>query len=133
METKTSKITRTIFRNEWTGPSGNKVFYHDVEFENGDKGQIGTKEKEPAKLNPGQELTYCLKKTDRGYKIEVQGPNGNGGGFHKRQAGSNASFAMAYSKDIIIASWSENSPKKLSSEDLFTLANKMFDWMEARK
>lgn len=123
---KTAKITRTVFKNEWTNPKGGSVFYHDIELDNGDKGSIGSKDKEPAKLNPGQSLTYTL---ENGKIKAVQPQNG---GF-KKQPANNASFAMAYSKDILIASWSDHSPKKLSSEDMFKLADKIHDWMEAKK
>lgn len=128
--TKTAKITRTIFKNEWDNPKGGKIFYHEIELDNGDKGQIGTKDKEPSKLNPGQELTYTIEKTEKGTRIKVV-PQAMGG--FKRQTGSNASFAMAYAKDVVIGSWTEHSPKKLTSEELFKIADKMYLWMEERK
>lgn len=129
---KTAKITRTVFKSEWANPKGGQVYYHEIELDNGDKGQIGTKEKEPAKLNPGQMLTYTIEATDRGNKIKVVNPMNGGGGF-KKAAGSNASFAMAYAKDVVIGSWNEHSPKKLTSEELFKIADKMYQWMEERK
>jgi len=104
---KTSKITRTVFKTEWKGQNGS-VFYHDVEFENGDKGSIGTKEQEPAKLNPGQELTYTLEPNDKGGlpKIKpVQAKGGYSGGGGKPQQDPKVqmiSFSMSYAKDLIV-------------------------------
>jgi hypothetical protein len=40
---KKAKIKRTVFKNEWTSPQGSKVFFHDIELDNGDKGSIGAK------------------------------------------------------------------------------------------
>lgn len=101
---KKAKITRTTFKNEWTG-NGNTVYYHDIELDNGDKGSIGSKEKMPSKLNPGNELTYTI---DAG-KIKAAQPANGGGGF----AGGGkkgpdpkvqiVGFAMSYTKDLIVA------------------------------
>lgn len=124
---KTATITRTVFKNEWKGQNGS-VYYHDIELDNGDKGSIGSKDKEPSKLNPGQALTYTI---DNG-KIKAVQAQGGGGGF-KKQPANNASFAMAYAKDVVIGSWNEHSPKKLTSEELFRIADKMFAWMEEKK
>jgi hypothetical protein len=130
---KTAKITRTVFKNEWNNPKGGSVFYHDIELDNGDKGSIGAKDKEPSKLNPGQEITYTIESGEKGNKIKAVNTNANGFNGAKKQPANNSSFALAYSKDILIASWSEHSPKKLSSEDMFKLADKMHEWMEGKK
>lgn len=102
---KTAKITRTVFKNEWKGDKGS-VFYHEIELDNGDKGQIGTKEHLPAKLNPGQELTYTIEATERGNKIKAVQPAG--GGFGGGRKGPDpkvqiVGFAMAYTKDLVVA------------------------------
>lgn len=101
---KTAKITRTTFKNEWAGPNS-IIYYHDIELDNGDKGSIGAKDKMPAKLNPGQSLTYTIE----GNKIKaVQeqkagaffGGGGNKGRDPKVQI---IGFAMSYSKDLVVA------------------------------
>ncbi len=133
---KTSKITRTVFKNEWTNPKGGSVFYHDIELENGDKGSIGSKEKEPSKLNPGQDLTYTID----GNKIKAFVPvaqNGFTGG--KKIPANNASFALAYAKDVLVASWTSQSSMSslpvplVSTDEMLKLADKMFNWMEGKK
>lgn len=102
---KHAKITRTVFKNEWKGDKGS-VFYHEIELDNGDKGQIGTKEHLPAKLNPGQELTYTIEATERGNKIKAV--QAAGGGFGGGRKGPDpkvqiVGFAMAYTKDLVVA------------------------------
>lgn len=101
---KKAKITRVTFKNKWEG-NGNTVYYHDIELDNGDKGSIGTKEQMPARLNPGQELTYTID----GNKIKAVASSSGGGGFGgggkkgpdpKVQI---AGFAMAYTKDLVVA------------------------------
>lgn len=105
---KKAKITRTTFKNEWTG-NGNTVYYHDIELDNGDKGSIGSKEKMPAKLNPGQELTYTIEADNRGgFKIKAVNPQQGGGGFTGGRKGPDpkvqiVGFAMSYTKDLIVA------------------------------
>lgn len=106
METKTSKITRTVFVSEWTNPKGEPVYYHTIDLVNGDSGQIGSKEKMPAKLNPGSELTYTIESTTRGNKIKAVVPNNfKPGGGGRPVADPRASFigyAASYSKDLVI-------------------------------
>jgi hypothetical protein len=100
---KKAKITRTTFKNEWTSPQGSKVFFHDIELDNGDKGSIGTKEQMPSKLNPGQELTYTIE----GNKIKaVVGQQAGFAGGGKKGPDPKVQivgFAMSYTKDLIIA------------------------------
>jgi hypothetical protein len=100
---KKAKITRTVFKNEWSGPNGT-VYYHDIELDNGDKGSIGSKEKMPAKLNPGSELSYTID----GNKIKtVNTPSGGGFAVGARKAPDPkvqiVGFAMAYTKDLVVA------------------------------
>jgi hypothetical protein len=129
---KTATITRTVFKNEWTGQNG-KVFYHEIELDNGDKGQIGCKDKDPEKLNPGKQLTYTIEKTEKGTKIKAANANPGGGGYNKpKQQSSPSSFALSYAKDVVIASWGEHAPKKMQSDDLFAIADKMYTWMKER-
>ncbi len=102
---KTAKITRTTFKNEWKGTNGS-VFYHDIELDNGDKGSVGAKSANPEKLNPGQSLTYTME----GTKIKaVATPSSGGGAWPKGGKAAPEpriqmiSFAMAYTKDLVVA------------------------------
>jgi hypothetical protein len=104
---KKAKITRTTFKQEWKGDKGS-VFYHDIELDNGDKGSIGAKEQMPAKLNPGQELTYTIEAGQHGNKIKAVAPAGGSGGFGGSRKGPEPKtqiigFAMSYTKDLVVA------------------------------
>lgn len=125
---KKARITRTVFTSEWTNPKGGQVYYHTIELDNGDTGQIGSKEKMPAKLNPGSELTYTIETTPRGNKIKAVMQN-TGGGF-KPGGGRPVvdpraqfiGFSAAYAKDIVVAG-------KLDLKDMNLLTERIFDNM----
>ena len=80
------KITAIEFKNEWANPKGGSIFYHEVTFDNGDKGQIGAKSKLPEKLQVGKMLDYEKSTDDKGnVKIKaIQLPNGvfKGGNYN---------------------------------------------------
>lgn len=122
---KTAKITRTTFKQKWTPSTGtgSPVFYHDIELDNGDKGSIGAKEEMPAKLNPGQSLTYTID----GNKIKaVQSagnfPKGGGGKFQQDPKIQFIGFSMSYVKDMIVAG-------KMPIADLEKEFNRMYNLM----
>jgi hypothetical protein len=81
---KTSKIKDIKFKQHWTRGEAS-IYYHDIWLENGDIGQIGTKEKLPAKLAVGSEITYTIETDERGSKIKLvtQKPQFGGGGYKK--------------------------------------------------
>jgi hypothetical protein len=108
---KTAKITRTVFKNIWNNPKGGQIFYHEIELDNGDSGQIGCKEQTPAKINPGNSLTYTIEADGRGgQKIKAVIPVQQSGGHwpkgNKPQVAPQVQmigYAMSYCKDLIIA------------------------------
>ncbi len=126
MTEKTAKITRTVFKTAWENPKGGQVFYHDVELDNGDKGSIGSKEKEPSKLNPGQELTYTL---ENGKIKAVQPQNGFNGGKKPFVPVDPRiqfiSFSMSYAKDLCVAG-------KIEDKKLITTFELIYDKMEEK-
>jgi hypothetical protein len=128
---KKAKITRTVFKTEWAGPNGS-VYYHDIELDNGDKGSIGSKEKMPAKLNPGSELTYTIRENPNGPdKIKaVNTPSGGGGFSGGGKKGPDpkvqiVGFAMAYTKDLVVAG-------KITTEQLPAIFEKIHALMLAK-
>jgi hypothetical protein len=54
---KTGTITSCEFRKEFQSKYG-VIYYHRITLNNGDVGEIGTKQKNPEKLMPGKVLTY---------------------------------------------------------------------------
>ena len=61
MRSKPSKIT---FTNEWAGPHG-VVYYFDIEFEDGNKGQISSLKKDQDKFQVGVEVEYQQTKVSK--------------------------------------------------------------------
>jgi hypothetical protein len=108
MEMKKSKVTKAT-KYDKKDDYGNTSY--SVEFENGDKGFFRTKDENQTKFVTGQEAEYEIEekkgKNDKVY-YNVKLPQSErklaGGGFKgpdpKVQI---ASFAMAYTKDLIVA------------------------------
>lgn len=102
---KKSKIKSCRFVSEWAGQNG-IVYYHEIELDNGDKGQIGTKDKMPDKIQVGQELTYTIESTSRGNKIKAVSAAAGfkpGGRQQQEPKIQFIGFAARYSIDYIIA------------------------------
>ena len=120
---KTSKIIKSEFKNEWTGQNGT-VYYHTLELENGDRGSIGAKSKNPDKLAVGQELTYTIEND----KIKaVNKPFVKGGGFKSEPFEHKcAGYAMAYAKDLVVAG-------NVKTEQLIGTADKIYEWLLSKK
>lgn len=65
-----SKVKSVTFSREWKNPAGRTFYYFDIEFENGDKGQFGTIEKNQTKFVVGQEHQYQeTKKNNKGVPV----------------------------------------------------------------
>ncbi len=130
---KKSKIVKIQFTKPWDSGKGT-VYFHDVEFENGDRGQCGLQKELPPDYEIGTEHEYEL--TPNGNypnKIKFNKPKSSGGGGFSKPV-NNAGFALSYAKDVLIASWQPNSGgKPLTSENMFTLADKMLTWLESKK
>lgn len=56
---KTSKVKSQKFQKEYEGNYG-KVYYFEIEMENGDKGQYGSKKNPQDTFIEGQELSYDI-------------------------------------------------------------------------
>jgi hypothetical protein len=125
---KKAKIVRTVFVSEWNNPKGGQIYYHKIELDNGDTGQIGSKEKMPAKLNPGQELHYTIEATDKGNKIKAvmpvfAGDSKPGGGRPVIDPRAQfIGFSASYAKDLVIAG-------KVDLKDMNLLTERIFDNM----
>lgn len=103
---KTAKITKCDFNREWNGSNGT-IYYHSIELENGDFGDIGTKEKLPAKLSPGAEINYEITadgeyKGKKKFKIKLVSNFMQQAGTQQSSAPSSTSYSSA-NKDENIA------------------------------
>lgn len=124
---KRAKITRTIFVSEWSGPNG-QIYYHEIELDNGDKGQIGSKEKMPDKLNPGNVLTYTIETTTRGSKIKaVMEGKFTGKKIFQDPRAQFIGFVHAYAKDLVVAGKVELKDINGAAESMFKNMIKLYD------
>jgi len=125
MERK-GKILECKFIKEWTGEKGT-VFYHDLKLDNGDHGQIGTKDRLPDRIAVGQELTYTIEETSYGNKIKAVSQSGGGGFKGKPQRDPKEqmiSFSTSYVKDLICAG-------KIDIKDLEPSVKRMYNIMKS--
>lgn len=127
---KRAKITRTTFVSEWNNPKGGQIYYHKIELDNGDVGQIGSKEKMPAKLNPGSELHYTIEATDKGNKIKAVMEN-SGGGFNRGKTPIDPraqfiGFSSAYAKDLVVSGKLDIKEMNGASESIFKNMLKLY-------
>lgn len=126
---KRAKITRTVFVSEWSSPSG-QIYYHEIELDNGDKGQIGSKEKMPDKLNPGNVLVYTIEATTRGNKIKAvsQGtPAFAGKKVFQDPRAQFIGFVHAYAKDLVVAGKVELKDINGAAESMFKNMIKLYE------
>lgn len=103
---KTSEVSSCHFLNEWQSPSGVKVFYHRVVFENGDTVNFGATTVNPDKLAVGAPVTYEVDEKGKGKIINTEQKKGNqnyAGGNYKKKADDYLGYAWSYAKDLIIA------------------------------
>jgi hypothetical protein len=134
---KTSKVSKCEFKNEWTGPNGT-VFYHNIELENGDSGNIGGKEKNSIKFSVGKEITYTTEEDQKGNKkIKIASKPFVPGAGQKAPTPpvvNTSTMCLSYSKDIYVAVYNKSIPgKEPKRELLFELADDMCKWIESKK
>lgn len=127
-----SKITKIEFKNEWANPKGGSIFYHYIELEDGSKGQIGAKSKLPEKLSVGSQLDY-EKTTDEKGQVRIKAmqlPNNVFKGAVKDPAFEEKKQRMIIAQSSMSSAvqyFQQRQPT--SSEDIFTLATKIYNWV----
>ena len=117
---KVSKITKVSFSSEWKSPSGGIVYYHELEFANGDSGNCGRNKKLPEDMQVGMEIEYVL--NDKKIKfVKATEYMNNTNNFKKKTFSSGKrgpeeylGYAYAYAKDMVVAG-------KTSQEDIKNL------------
>jgi len=118
---KTSKITKVIFTTNWVNPKGGTIYYHEIEFANGDSGSVGRNRQNPEDMKVGMEIEYQI--NDKKIKfVKAIGDMNNNNDFSKKKFVSGGKkgpeeflgYAYAYAKDMVVAG-------KTSPEDLNNL------------
>lgn len=117
----TSKIKSFEYKNSFTTPNG-EMYSFNIELENGDKGQINSKSKNPDWGKEGSEISYSVKSEHPKYgptfKRETQG--GFGGNKSKSNVGAVVGMALNKSVDMLIAD-------KIKGDQLETTAQRILD------
>jgi hypothetical protein len=108
---KTAVIKSASDPRAWTNQAtGSTIYYRVLTMDNGDKGEIGSKEEHPDKLKVGASLTYTLVdggeyNGEKKWKIKAVVAGGFQGGG-RPQANPNqqlATMTAAYAKDLTLA------------------------------
>lgn len=113
MSNKTSKVKKCNPTSDWKSPAGTTIYYHEVEFENGDKGSCGRNKNNPDDMAIGCEIEYTI--TDNKIKFIKS----LGGRYMEQKQNNTATaktytnnkknpqeflgYAYAYAKDMVIA------------------------------
>lgn len=99
----TSKVTKAEFNREWESPHG-MLYYHDIEFEDGTKGQYASKSKDQTKFVVGQSAEYEIAGQDKGGHNKIKPVKQEfGGGRRKVNVSAiNGSVAVALATDLYI-------------------------------
>jgi hypothetical protein len=135
--TKISVVKKCTFTSTWDNPQGGTLYYHNVEFINGDTGVCGRTKQEPDDMTIGKEVEYLIPANNKIKFIRNTGvpvnsysynkPSGNvqnktGGGRPKAGPDTFLGYSYAYAKDMVIAG--KTKPKDL--EDLKSIAEQIY-------
>lgn len=133
METKHSIVKRITHNvKQWNSQNG-IVYYHTIEFENGDKGNYGSKNESCTKFAEGQEANYTIEsKVNGNYtNVIIKPVQEEQKAFVKKSNGSEESFALSYSKDLACANISAG--KTVKASDVIEVAEAFYNWLKSKK
>lgn len=127
---KTAKITKTYPPKPWNGQNGT-IYFRAIELDNGDKGQIGTKEVNPEWLKEGQELTYTIEINESGNKIKKVQKKPQGGGYGRTPEERKEIVRQSSLKVAIefYAAFGRPDGKTVSPQDVMTMAETFTDYV----
>ena len=120
---KTAAITKSWFKKEHKGTNGT-LYYHLIELDNGDKGEIGSKTKDPEFLGVGKSLDYTITKSKNSNHADSikRAAKEQSGGYKEDPKLKLIGMAMSYSKDLVVA-------KRVNLSDMGGYSEKIFDKM----
>jgi hypothetical protein len=137
METQTKKgiVTNATYKNSYDGNNGT-VYYHTIEFDNGDKGSYGSKSQDQNKFVVGKETDYEWVKDDKGYIKIKPVQQGGGGGFRgaapANPKAENARAALNTAALLIVGGKAPEDKQTGKPMSLNNLANNLFDWLQKK-
>lgn len=126
---KSSVIKSCTFQREWQSTNGT-LYFHHIQLENGDVGDIAAKNINPDNLQPGKELTYTIEQSGeyqgipkyRIKSISNKPYTGGGGGGKASSPQSQRSMCLAFSKDLAVAG-------KIEVKDILNMADLFVNWV----
>lgn len=132
MQTKKATVKRITHNvRQWNSPSGT-LYYHTIEFENGDKGDYGSKSEQCVKFEEGKESDYTIETKQIGnYTNIIIKPLQEDKPFNKKQIGSEESFSLSYAKDLACAYIA--SGKEFKSNQIIEVAEVFYNWLKSKK
>ena len=121
---KTSKIVKCTYTSNWLSPSGTKIYYHELVFENGDSGSCGRMQQSPDDIKEGATIEYEI--NDRKIKF-IRNMDSGFKSKGLKKAGKHPheflGYAYSYAKDLVVAG--KTTPKdmenlKFMAEEIYT-------------
>lgn len=136
MEIKTAKVIKAEPTGRTWSSNGQTYHVHSIEMANGDKGEYSSVNPAQGKFIQGADSTYEYHPATGNFPAKLKPKQADGGGGGKYQGknghGNVASFALSYSKDIYIAYNSTIKDKEFTLDHMFTLADRMHDWLKSK-
>lgn len=115
---ETTTVTKCEVLKHWE-KDGRKVPIYQVQLSDGQVAESFGKE-----IPVGTPLDQLeITKGDYGFKVKWNQPNK--GGFTRQRSG-NESFALSYSKDLVVAG-------KVSIDQILMTADRLYNWLESKK
>lgn len=117
---KTAQIKSCQFSGDWKAPNGDIIYYHTLELNNGDVGNVGTAEKYAQKIAVGQTIAYTINNnkikltqedqpsSSGGSSGSVMKPNQNFSSQRKTRSYAKKpedflGYCCGYAKDLVVA------------------------------
>ena len=126
---KTAKVTKCQIQSKWLSPTSNKyVYYHEIHFDNGDKGVCGRMAENPDDMKIGCSVEYDI--TNEKIKF-IKSAYAENNGYNKKDKKSFGykknpddflGYAYSYAKDMVIA----GKTSKKNVDDLKKIAQTIY-------
>lgn len=137
MEIKTAKCIKAEPTGRTWSANGKTYHVHSIEMENGDKGEYSSAYPDQGKFIQGAVTTYEYHPATGNFPAKLKPKQSDQGGGQRYAKGNGhgnvASFALSYAKDIYIAKQQSIAPIEFTLDHLFTLADRMHDWLKLKE
>ena|SRR3990167_8945220 len=116
------KVTACVKLKDWTNKEGKAIPIYKVSLSDFTEGESFGKEIPVGTPVESLEIT----EGQYGKKIKLKSSGGGGGFGGGKQRSGNESFALSYSKDLVVAG-------KVTIEQIIPVADKLYQWLESKK